>query len=249
MERWRNRVAVVTGASSGIGAACCKDLVAEGMIVVGLARRLSHMENILRPSLPVAQQSRFYALKCDVSVEEDILNAFAWVDKKFGGVDVLINNAGILRSTQIVASNNSADLRATVDVNIMGVAMCAREAFQSMKRRNVDGHIVNINSVAGHMVPQVLGITYNIYPATKHAVTAMSEVLRQEFLLNQTKIKVTSISPGVVDTEILGGKEILEADLKTLSAEHVSDAVMYCIQTPPNVQIKELIIKPLGEKF
>ncbi|XP_037938583.1 farnesol dehydrogenase-like [Teleopsis dalmanni] len=244
MERWVNRVAVVTGASSGIGAACCKDLVAKGMIVVGLARRQERMD-AFKMSLPVVQQVRFHALRCDVSNEEDIHNAFEWVEKELGGVDVLINNAGIFRSTEIVAENNTADLRATVNVNILGVAFCTREAFQSMKKRGVDGHVVIINSVAGHRVPHAPGFRFNIYPPTKYAVTAMTEVLRQEFLLYETKIKITSISPGAVDTEII--PDDFKSKLVMLRSEDISDAVVYCLQTPPTVQIHEMTIQPIGQ--
>ncbi|XP_037938581.1 farnesol dehydrogenase-like [Teleopsis dalmanni] len=249
MERWNNKVAVVTGASSGIGAACCKTLVTKGMIVVGLARRFELMESELRAKLPLELRDRFYPVKCDVRQEEDIIRSFAWVEQTLGGVDVLVNNAGIARQTQIVAPQNTADLRAVVETNIMGVALCTREAFRSMKNRRVDGHVVVINSLAGHSVVQVPGFSYNIYPPTKHAITAMTEVLRQEFLLHETKIKITSISPGATDTDIYGDKGNIATDIPLLDPDNVADAIAYCIQTPPHVQIHELTIKPVGEKF
>ncbi|SPP80244.1 blast:Dehydrogenase/reductase SDR family member 11 [Drosophila guanche] len=252
MDRWLNRVAVVTGASSGIGAACCKDLVAKGMVVVGLARREERLQE-LKASLPKDQQSRFHGRKCDVSVEQQVVDTFAWVDQTLGGADVLVNNAGILGKLHITDPDNAADLRAVLDTNVLGVSWCTREAFLSQQRRNVnDGHIVIINSVVGHKVPVFPGVGLKMYAPSKHAVSALTEVLRQEFLLKKTETKITarSISPGVVDTEIIDDK-IKEAmpNFPMLRAEDVADAVTYCIQTPPNVQIHELTIKPVGETF
>ncbi|KAH8360050.1 hypothetical protein KR093_010406, partial [Drosophila rubida] len=271
MNRWQNRVAVVTGASSGIGAECCKDLVAKGMIVVGLARRANRMEE-LKASLPADQSTRFYGRQCDVSVEQQVIDSFAWVNETLGGADVLINNAGIIRRMHLVDEGNSADILSIINTNLLGVTWCTREAFLSMKKRQInDGHVVIINSIAGHGVPMVPGYSLNMYAPSKHAITALAEVLRQEFLNKGVMTKITvshenscmhsrisyifyifsqSISPGVVNTEIFDetSPEVV-AGMPMLRAEDVADAVTYCIQTPPHVQIHELTIKPIGEKF
>ncbi|KAH8277051.1 hypothetical protein KR026_004343 [Drosophila bipectinata] len=250
MDRWQNRVAVVTGASSGIGEACCKDLVAKGLIVVGLARREERLKQ-LKESLPEEQQPRFHIRKCDVSVEQQVVDTFAWVDDTLGGADVLVNNAGILRDSQITKANNSADMRAVLDTNVLGFVWCTREVFRSQEKRNVtDGHVVVINSIAGHNVHMVPGLSTNMYAPSKFAVTALVEVLRQEFLQKKTQTKITSISPGAVDTEIVDEKiKANFPDIPLLRSEDIADAVSYCIQTPPNVQIHELTIKPVGEIF
>lgn len=192
MDRWFGKVAVVTGASSGIGAAITVDLVKAGLIVVGFARRQERVE-ALREVIPNTATGKLYAVKCDVTNETDIKNSFAWVHQTLGGVDILVNNAGIIKTMNLVDANNTNDLRETIDTNILGVVLCTREAFQSMKSRGVDGHIVIINSLAGHIIPYFVGVypSFNIYPATKHAVTAITEVLRQEFQSFNTKIKVT----------------------------------------------------------
>ncbi|EDX02487.1 farnesol dehydrogenase [Drosophila yakuba] len=249
MDRWLNRVAVVTGASSGIGAAVCKDLVAKGMVVVGLARREERLKE-LKASLPAEQGSRFHGRKCDVSQEQEVIDAFAWIDATLGGADVLVNNAGIVRvGVGITSESNAADLRAILDTNVLGVSWCTREAFKSLQKRNVnDGHILIVNSVAGHRVVTSPGLIMGMYSPSKFAVTAMTEVLRHEFLTSKTQTKITSISPGAVDTEIIDKKALeLIPDLPLLRSEDVADAISYCIQTPPNVQIHELIIKPVGE--
>ncbi|XP_046865319.1 farnesol dehydrogenase isoform X2 [Drosophila willistoni] len=250
MDRWLNRVAVVTGASSGIGSACCKDLVAKGLIVVGLARREERLQE-LKASLPADQAKRFHGRKCDVSDEKQVIETFAWIEQNVGGVDVLVNNAGITRDTEITKPNNSDDLRAILDTNVLGVSWCTREAFLSLQRRKVnDGHVVIINSIAGHGVPFVPGFNFNLYAPSKHAITALTEVLRQEFQNKGTQTKITSISPGAVDTEIIPDQiKELFTDFPMLRSEDVADAVSYCISTPPNVQIHELTIKPVGEKF
>ncbi|XP_033167059.1 farnesol dehydrogenase [Drosophila mauritiana] len=250
MNRWLNRVAVVTGASAGIGAACCRDLVAKGMVVVGLARREKVLQDI-KSSLPADQAARFHTRPCDVSNEQQVIDTFAWIDRTLGGADVLVNNAGIIRQMNITDPENSADVRAILDVNVLGVTWCTRQWFLSLQRRKVnDGHVVVINSVVGHSVPAVEGFSLNMYAPSKHAITALTEILRQEFNKKGTQTKITSISPGVVATEIFeAGSWEQPTGMPMLRSEDIADAVTYCIQTPPTVQIKELIIKPVGEGF
>lgn len=192
MDRWIGKVAVVTGASAGIGAAIVVDLVNAGMIVVGLARRKERVEE-LRSKISSDAKGSLYSIKCDVSNEEEILAAFSWIETKLGGVYVLINNAGIIRTCNLVDRGNTQDIRDILNTNVLGVVMCTREAFQSMKRRNVAGHVVMINSVSGHYVPYFVGTrdSLNIYQPSKHALTAMIEVLRQEFQSQGTQIKIT----------------------------------------------------------
>ncbi|XP_062559160.1 farnesol dehydrogenase-like [Armigeres subalbatus] len=242
MERWTGKVAVVTGASSGIGAAATKKLVQAGMVVVGLARRVERTE-ALKDDLDESLRNRLHAVKCDVSKEDDIIKAFQWIEETLGGVDVLVNNAGIYRNTKLVKADNSAAVREVIDTNVLGVIFCTREAFQSMKKRSVDGHIVHINSLAGHKssMPHM-----NVYCASKFAVTALTETLRQEFRTEGTRIKVTSISPGMVKTEIIPASLIAAA---ILQPEDIADAILYVLGTPPHVQVHELMIKPVGETF
>ncbi|XP_065082198.1 farnesol dehydrogenase-like [Ochlerotatus camptorhynchus] len=245
MDRWTGKVAVVTGASSGIGAATAKRLVQAGMVVVGLARRVERTE-ALKDDLDESIRHRFHAVRCDVSKEEDILKTFQWIEETLGGADVLVNNAGIYRNTKLINADNTTMIREVMDTNVLGLIFCTREAFQSMKKRSVDGHILHINSVAGHKssLPNM-----NIYCASKFAVTALTETLRQEFKAEGTKIKVTSISPGAVRTEILPESITSQQGIPILEPEDIADAVFYALSTPPRVQIHELTIKPVGERF
>lgn len=194
MNQWNNKVAVVTGASSGIGAAIVIDLLKSGMIVVGLARRKEKVEELAKDA-PSTSTGKLHALKCDVSIEADVKNAFEWIDKNLGGCDVLINNAGVLHFFHLTDSNNTEMLQQTINTNLLGAAYCAREAYQSMKRRNFDGHIILMNSVGGHNVPFFLSSNrtayLNAYHSTKYGLTAMVEVLRQEFQHFGAKIKIS----------------------------------------------------------
>lgn len=190
MDRWQGKVAVVTGASSGIGAACVVDLVKAGMKVVALARREDRLKAV-RNSLPTNLQSNVYLMKCDVTNEMEVFKVFKWIDSTLGGTHVLVNNAGILRQAQLMGKNNTADIRAVVDTNIMGVVYCVREAYQQMKAHKVSGHILIVNSIAGHHVPVLPCASVNIYHGTKHAVTAMTETYRQEFSNDGSNVKIT----------------------------------------------------------
>ncbi|XP_013118935.1 farnesol dehydrogenase [Stomoxys calcitrans] len=247
MERWHRKIAVVTGSSAGIGAATCKALAEKDMIVIGLARRLEKMEEQTRPLIEEKYRKNFHTYKCDVGDEANVKEAFAWIEKKFGGIDVLINNAGISPVASLLAADNTKVMKDVVNTNVMGVVWCTREAFQSMKKRSVDGHIINVNSVAGHKVPVVPGYGFHMYAPSKHAMTAMTEVLRQELITQGTKVKVTSVSPGAVRTEIAGTE--YPAHIPALDSKDVADAIVFCLQTPPHVQIHELMIRPVGEKF
>lgn len=192
MKRWVGKVAVVTGASSGIGAATTIDLVKAGMIVVAIARRVKRVE-VLKNKISRTATGVLYPRKCDLNKEEDIVALFNWIDVELGGVHVLINNAGVNNQAQLLDDNNTAQIRQVIDTNIVAVVQCTREAFKSMKRRNFDGHIVIINSIGGHNVPYAVGCveSFSIYRPTKFAITAITETLRQEFQANNTKIKIT----------------------------------------------------------
>uniref|UniRef100_A0A1B0DIX8 Dehydrogenase n=2 Tax=Phlebotomus papatasi TaxID=29031 RepID=A0A1B0DIX8_PHLPP len=247
MDRWVNRVAVVTGASSGIGAEIAKDLTKSGMIVVGLARRVERFDE-LKSGLPDEQKNNFHGLKCDVMDEEEVAKTFAAIEEKFGGIDVLVNNAGVYDpSMKLFQEGNSSKISETINTNITGFISCTREAFKSMKKRSFPGHIINMNSISGHNVPNLpTDYYFNVYAATKHAITALTETERQEFAKERLGIKVSSISPGICQTDLSPhfSKEAL-VSYPHLYPRDVSNAVLYVLGTPPHVQIQELTIKPI----
>lgn len=193
MNRWVGKIAVVTGASAGIGAQIAVDLAKAGVITVGLARRAERVEELKKDLLDEFKKN-LIARKCDVSSEDEINSTFQWIEKTYGGIDILVNNAGIYRPTKIVKAGNTKDITDIINVNLLAPVYCIREAFRTMKTRGNPGHIIIISSVAGHSVPYfVTGPTgsMNIYPPSKYAITALSEVVRQELLMEKTKIKIT----------------------------------------------------------
>jgi len=248
MDRWQNRVCVITGAATGIGASIVRDLLNRitGIKVVGLDINLERMEK-LRSALPSNLQSHFTPMKCDLLVEKEILSVFQLIEKNLGGVDILINNVGMGKLGQNLCTMDTKLVREIMDLNVMATVICNREAVKSMKARKVDGQIILMNGIQGHVVAFPNDMSTNIYSPTKHALTAMTEVLRQELINMGLRIKVTSLSPGLVNTDFI--QDLLKVNNKvpTLRAEDVADAVMYIIGTPVNVHIQELMIRPVGE--
>ncbi|KRK07156.1 farnesol dehydrogenase isoform X2 [Drosophila yakuba] len=195
MERWHNCVAVVTGASSGIGAEIARKLVSAGVVVVALARRLDRLEQ-LRQELPEDRRSRLRIMQCDVSDVSSVNAAFDAVQRDLSRVDILINNAGKLSGGQLLTMSVDT-VQQVLQTNVMGVVYCTRRAFESMRQRQSTGHVVLINSIVGHYIFNPLPGSQqelNMYPATKHAITALTELFRQEMREFKTQAKVTHSS-------------------------------------------------------
>ncbi|XP_043269467.1 uncharacterized short-chain type dehydrogenase/reductase y4vI-like [Venturia canescens] len=245
MDRWSGKVAIVTGASIGIGTEITEALVKNGVKVVGVARRVERIRDLAAKLK--GQKGSLYPMACDMSKEEDILKVFQWTEKELGGVDVLINNAGVLVSETII-NGSTENYRKIMDVNVIAVAICAREAVCSMKKRNVSGHIINVASIGGHNA-EIVTVPLSLYCASKYAVIGMSHSLRNELTAAKMSIKVTCISPGAVKTDMIveAGipQELLER-MPILTGKDIAEAVIYALSTPPNVQVKDLIITPLA---
>lgn len=250
MDRWYNKVAVVTGASTGIGAATALELVKNGMVVIGMARSVDKVE-ALKSELPNNLKSNLHSRFCDVTNEDSIVQAFSWVDKNFGGTDVLVNNAGTIKAGRLSEATNSEAVRTNIDTNFTGVVFCTRQALLSLEKRAVDGHIININSIWGHEVPKHTEIApvYNVYNATKFAITGLSETLRQELDYLNRRTKVTSISPGATATDRLRKHFDENMLMNAIQPNDIAHAIIYALSTPENVQIAELTVKPVREKL
>lgn len=191
VDKWIGKVAVVTGASSGIGAAIFKDFANSGIIVIGLARRLDKVEEIIK-ELGVTK-GKAYAFKCDISDPKSVTETFKLIESQFGVVNILVNNAGIVRMTGILEESDESFKKAKeiFDTNVIGLVQATRDAYKLMKKSDDYGLIININSVAGHAVP-FLGIPLGVYPASKYAVTALTETIRQELIIyDNKKIRIT----------------------------------------------------------
>jgi len=256
LDRWRGKVAVVTGASAGIGAAIAERLVEEGLQVVGLARRSERVEELSKKL--AGKKGKLHAIKADLTKEEDILKAFKWVADNLGPVHILVNNAGLSQLNGLI-DGETDKWKLVFDTNVLGLCIATREAVKQMRANKIDGHIIHINSYTGHVVVNFPKM--NVYPASKYAVTALTETLRQELNQIGTKIKITSVSPGGVTTEfgdvvfrsssVPIDEKLLEVvkHMPMLKADDIADSVLYVLSTPPHVQVHELIIKPVGEQF
>ncbi|KAM4701669.1 dehydrogenase/reductase SDR family member 11 isoform 1-T1 [Discoglossus pictus] len=250
MERWKGRVALVTGASVGIGAAVARALVQHGMKVVGCARSVDKIEKLAAECQSAGYSGTLIPYKCDLSNEEEILSMFSAIKTLHQGVDVCINNAGLARPEPLLTGKTDG-WRTMIDVNVLAVSICTREAYQSMKERSIDdGHIININSVLGHIYQ--CASQGHFYSATKHAVTALTEGVRQELREEKSHIRVTSISPGLVETEFAyrlfdndpSIAEKLYSSIRCLEGVDIANAVMYALGTPAHVQVHEVIVRP-----
>uniref|UniRef100_A0AAY4B3Y6 Dehydrogenase/reductase SDR family member 11 n=1 Tax=Denticeps clupeoides TaxID=299321 RepID=A0AAY4B3Y6_9TELE len=248
MERWTGRVALVTGASAGIGAAVARSLVQSGMKVVGCARNVERIEKLAAECKSAGLSGSLIPYKCDLSSEEEILAMFTAIKSQHRGVDVCVNNAGLAQPEPLLSGENSRledhDGCKCFTVNILALSICTRESYRSMKERDVDdGHIININSMSGHRV--VPNPDVHFYSATKYAVTALTEGLRQELRDAKSHIRATAISPGLVETEFASRLHsqspekaaAIYAGIKCLQAEDIASAVTYVLSAPPHVQV------------
>lgn len=238
---------VVTGASSGIGAATAEHLAAQGAKVALLARRKDRLTE-LAGRINGAHPGAGHVHEVDVADAPAVEAAFDDIARTLGGVDVLINCAGT-GSWGPAVDADLADWRRMVDVNVMGVLVATHAALPHLVRategRRQVADIVTISSIAGRKVPSANG---NVYAATKHAVGAFSEALRQE--LAARHVRVGLVEPGIVTTEMTTGGAKNAPDARSpagfgfLDPADVADAIAYMIGRPRHVAINEILLRP-----
>ncbi|MEO1299694.1 MAG: SDR family NAD(P)-dependent oxidoreductase, partial [Cyanobacteria bacterium J06636_16] len=187
-------VALVTGASSGIGQAIARTLAQEGYRMALCARRRDRLETLKDELAATGADVLMHAT--DLRQESEILALFQTIRQTWGGVDVLINNAGLGRKAPLMSGETEA-WREVLDVNVMALCICTREAIQDMRQRGDRGHIIHISSLSGHRVPSTSGM----YAASKFAVRALAEGLRRELREANSQIRISSVSPGLAETE------------------------------------------------
>lgn len=241
------RVAVITGASSGIGAATARALAAAGAKVVMGARRDDRLQ-VIRDEIS-ARNGAALALRCDVTARDDCEALVQAGVDRWGRVDVLINNAGIM-PLSFVKNLLVDEWERMIDVNIKGVLYCTAAALPHLLGQGT-GHIVNISSIAGKRVIP----SGSVYCATKFAVNAFSDALRLE-LSARKNIRVTCIQPGIVATELADA--ITDPDLasfkkhikgiEALQAEDIANAILYAVQAPAHVNVNEVVIRPTQQE-
>ncbi|XP_030750599.1 farnesol dehydrogenase-like [Sitophilus oryzae] len=247
LDRFVGKVAVITGTSSGIGRATAEALVKRGLIVAGLARRVERVEELAKELKN--EKGKLYSFKTDLTKEDEIISTFKKITETLGPIHVLINNAGVGPETNLIDGDISK-WRQTLDTNVLALCIATREAIASMKANNIKGHIIHINSTTGHYPIEAPGLS--VYPASKYAVTALTESLRREINRNKLPIKITSLSPGFVKTEIIEanfsakGAERFK-NRPGLETEDIADNIVYVLSTPEHVNIKELTVMIQGQ--
>jgi NADP-dependent 3-hydroxy acid dehydrogenase YdfG len=246
-----NKVAIVTGASSGIGNATSLALSKAGIRIAVGARRTERLQELQKKIINDKNNERgeIFIQKLDVTSKSDCDSFVDAAVRKWGKVDILINNAGLMPLSYF-KNRKVEEWEQMIDVNIKGVLYCTSAVIPYMLDKK-SGHIVNISSVAGRIV----FAGGSVYCATKHAITAFSEGLRKE-LSPEYKIRVTCIEPGAVSTELLetitdesmAGHIQATKNMETLQSEDIANAVLYAIQAPNHVNVNEILIRPTAQE-
>ena len=235
------RIAVVTGASSGIGAATARRLARAGFHVVAGARRSDRLQAL-------AEEVSATTLPLDVTDPASVEAFAAAVGDRHGHADVLVNNAGTGPGLDPVADGRDADWQATMDTNVVGLLRVTR-GFLPLLRAAPHAHIVNLGSIAGFEVyPGGAG-----YTASKHAVRAITDTLRLE--LNGEPIRITEIAPGMVETEFsvirfrgdTTRADDVYAGVQPLTADDIADCITWAVTRPPHVDIDFMVVRPVAQ--
>lgn len=243
MYKLNGKTVFITGASSGIGAACARSFAAHGARLVLAARRLDRLRD-LAGSLDIAVH--YFAL--DVRDRAAVEAAVAGLPPELAAIDVLVNNAGLARGVGKIQDADVTDWEEMVDTNVKGLLYVSRAVIAGMVSRQV-GHIINIGSLAGHEVYP----GGSVYCATKASVKSISQGMRMDLL--GTPIRVTSVDPGLVQTEFSevrfhgdatrAGK--VYAGLQPLTADDIADIVLFCATRPPHVDIADVLVMPTAQ--
>jgi NADP-dependent 3-hydroxy acid dehydrogenase YdfG len=243
-----DKVAIVTGASSGIGKATALLLASEGAKVVLAARRLERLEQLKNDIIKTGGEA--IAIKTDVVQRSEVESMVKAAIDQFGKVDILINNSGIM-PLSFMKNLHVEEWERMVDVNLKGALYCIAAVLPDMMK-NKSGDIINVSSVAGRK----LFPSGAVYCATKFGLTALSEGMRME-LSKDYNIRVTAIEPGAVATELthtITDKEVLSlwsgenmAKLIPLKSEDIARSVLYAVTQPEGVSVNEVLIIPTSQ--
>ena len=237
----KNKTALVTGASSGIGEACARALSGNGAKVILTGRNQKKLEQL-------SKEIGGIFLTANLSISEDVVSLFEAID---GSIDILVNNAGVAPKASIVDGDIEA-FQTLLNVNVLALTHCCQLALKKFDPKN-GGQIVNISSMSGHRVPPSGGF----YAATKFAVRAVTEALRYELKSKGNKTRVTMISPGFVDTPLLenyfrGDEETLSAlrqDIEMLKPQDIAQTLIHILETPKHVEIGDVMMRPSDQKI
>ncbi len=243
------KIILITGASSGIGAACARSFAREGAHLLLLARREEKLALLVAELVASGiDRSHLHPLVVDVRDRVRVTSVLAELPANWQAIDILINNAGLSRGLNKLQEGEVDDWEEMIDTNIKGLLYVTRAVVPGMVERGL-GHVVNLGSIAGHQTyPQG-----NVYCGTKAAVRSITEGLKIDLL--GTPVRVTSIDPGMVDTEFstvrFHGDTVRAAKVYTglqpLTAEDIADTILFCLTRPAHVNISEILLVPIAQ--
>lgn len=245
-NRIKGKTALITGASSGIGKACAEQFAIHGVNLVITARREERLVTLAK------ELADLHGITCrpivlDVRDNDQVQATFNELQSAGTSIDILLNNAGLALATDKIQDADIHNWDVMIDTNVKGLLYVTKAALPFMLKNN-RGHIINIGSIAGHACYSA----GNVYCATKYAVRALSQSMRLDLL--GTKIRVSEIAPGAVETEFsqvrwndkTRAKKFYEG-FQPLTAEDIADAVLYCATRPEHVNVSELVIYPQSQ--
>jgi len=243
----QGKVALVTGASSGIGEATALALARAGARVAIAARRRDRLDGVAGRIADLRAES--LVLEADVARPEEAESIVSRTVERWGQLDILVNNAGLMLLSPIDRARVE-DWRRMLYLNVLGLMVTTRAALPQMRRQK-DGHVVNISSTAG----RVANPDASVYAATKFGVGAFSEALRRE--VYKDNIRVTVIEPGAVATELRehvpdpDTRERIDTwarSMRQLQSEDVAAAILYAVSQPPHVNVNEILLRPTDQE-
>lgn len=247
MTSVENQIILITGASSGIGTACARIFAGAGAKLILAARRLERLQQ-LADALNQEFGTEIHLLQLDVRDRNAVESAISTLPSTWSNIDILINNAGLSRGLDKLHEGSFQDWEDMIDTNVKGLLYVSRYVVPGMVSRD-RGHVVNLGSIAGHQ-------TYpggNVYCATKAAVRAISEGLKQDLL--GTQVRVTSVDPGMVETEFSEVRFHGDGErankvyqgVKPLTADDIADVIFFCVTRSPHVNINEVVLMPVDQ--
>lgn len=238
---------LITGASSGIGASCARAFASEGARLILAARRRDRLES-LASDLQTTAGSDIHILEIDVCDRAQVEVGLSGLPSEWSAVDILINNAGLSRGLEKLYEGNIDDWEEMINTNLKGLLYVTRALLPGMVARG-KGHVINLGSTAGHQ-------TYpngNVYCATKAAVRALSEGIKMDLL--GTPVRVTSVDPGLVETEFSNVRfhgdgdraKKVYAGMTPLTPDDVAEIILFCASRPPHVNMSEVLVMPTDQ--
>ncbi|KAI8871987.1 NAD(P)-binding protein [Ramicandelaber brevisporus] len=258
MSRLSGKSVLITGASSGIGYSCAARFAAEGCNLIVTARRLERLDELKSKLLAEHPSIKIHTVALDVRDRAQVNKVVADIPAEFNGVDVLVNNAGLVIGLTPLDTVEPEHLDIMLDTNVKGLVYVSQAVMPLMKQKFADaavngapqyGHIINMSSIAG----KEAYANGSIYCATKHAVDAITRAMRNE--LTSHPIKVSAINPGMVETEFSivrfqGDKDkaaAVYAGITPLSGDDIADIAVFVAGRPPHVEISDLTVFPHGQ--